>query len=152
MRRAAGDNPAMRAASVVLTLLLSLTACAAQPVVVPAENSGYSEALLERINLYRLEHGLNPLQPDPALARLARGHCTEMFRRQKMTHRHFKDRLAQAGSRLCIENVGWNFISPRQMFDGWRQSRGHNRNLLEDRVSRVGIAEVGRYVTYFACD
>jgi len=142
----------MSAAAIVLVLLLALTACAAPPVPVPAEDSGYSRVLLERINLYRLEHGLNPLRPDPGLARLARGHCTEMFQRRKMNHRHFKDRQAQAGSRLCIENVGWNFISPLQMFDGWRESRGHNRNLLEDRVNRVGIAEIGRYVTYFACD
>jgi uncharacterized protein YkwD len=141
----------MRSATVLL-ILLALTACAAPPVPVPAEDSGYSRALLERINLYRLEHGLNPLRPDTGLARLARGHCTEMFQRQKMNHRHFKDRLAQAGSRLCIENVGWNFVSPLQMFAGWRESRGHNRNLLEDRVNRVGIAEIGRYVTYFACD
>ena len=136
----------------MLILMLALTACAAPPpVVIPAENSDYSQALLERINLYRLEHGLNPLRPDPALARLARNHCAEMFQRRKMHHRHFKERLAQAGSRVCVENVGWNFASPLQLFDGWRQSRGHNRNLLEDRVNRVGVAEVGRYVTYFAC-
>lgn len=141
----------MRSATVLL-ILLALTACAATPVVIPAENRGYSQALFERINLYRLEHGLNPLRPDPGLARLARNHCVEMFQRQKMNHRHFKDRRQQAGSRICIENVGWNFASPLQLFDGWRQSRGHNRNMLEDGVTRVGVAEIGRYVTYFACD
>ena len=143
----------MRSASIMLILiLLALTACAAQPVPVPAENSDYSRALLQQINRYRLEHGLNRLEPDPDLDRLARSHCIDMFQRQKMHHRHFKDRREQAGTRVCVENVGWNFISPLQLFDGWRGSRGHNRNLLEDRINRVGIAEIGRYVTYFACD
>jgi len=142
----------MRSATVLL-ILLALTACAAPPVPVPAEDSGYSRALLEPDQPLPPRARAQPAcGPTPDLARLARGHCTEMFQRQKMNHRHFKDRLAQAGSRLCIENVGWNFVSPLQMFDGWRESRGHNRNLLEDRVNRVGIAEIGRYVTYFACD
>ena len=141
----------MRSATVLL-LLLALTACAARPVPVPAENSGYSQALLHRINRHRLEHGLNPLQADPILARLARNHCIDIFQRQKMHHRHFKDRREQSGSRVCVENVGWNFVSPLRLFDGWRDSRGHNRNLLENRINRVGIAETGRYVTYFACD
>ena len=46
----------------LILILLALTACAAQPVPVPAENSDYSRALLQQINRYRLEHGLEVAQ------------------------------------------------------------------------------------------
>jgi uncharacterized protein YkwD len=47
--------------------------------------------------------------------------------------------------------VGWNHETPQSLFDGWRKSPGHNRNMLERRVSRVGISKAGPYVTFFAC-
>jgi uncharacterized protein YkwD len=35
--------------------------------------------------------------------------------------------------------------------EGWRHSPEHHRNLLEPKVSRMGIAADARYVTFFAC-
>ncbi len=123
----------------------------AQSVILPEEEIGYSRTMLEEINLYRLENGLNPLRLDPLLVGLAKDHSSEMFLRQKVNHRNFNERLEQARSRLCVENVGWNYGSPQNMLSGWRQSRSHNRNLLQEGINRVGIAEIGQYVTFFAC-
>lgn len=135
-----------------LTLVL-LTACITQPVpVIPAEDGSYRQILLERINLYRLENGLNPLQLDPFLSHLAWNHCVAMFAKGRANHRDIDERFAQIDSTLCVENIGWNYGSPLGVFEGWRKSRGHNKNLLKEGINRAGIAEVGKYVTFFACN
>jgi uncharacterized protein YkwD len=142
----------MKSTFFFLMTLLAATACTPKPIPFPEEAPDYySLTLFDRINRYRMTCGLDALQWDSGLARLARDHSINMLRREKSSHRGFDKRHQQAGSRICIENVGWNYPSPLHMFEGWRRSEGHNQNLLNDRVNRVGIAEVGRYVTYFAC-
>lgn len=132
--------------------VLLFTAFLAQAAILPeTEGTEYSQALLQQINLYRLEKGLNQLRHDPILTQLANTHSTEMFRKKTMDHRNFEDRFKRSNSRLCVENVGWNYGSPLKMFDGWHHSTLHNQNMLQEGVSRAGIAEIGEYVTFFAC-
>lgn len=107
--------------------------------------------MLLQINLYRRDNGLNALRSDPILTSLAQTHSAEMYEKKKASHRNFDDRLAQAQSNLCVENIGWNYGSPESMLDGWQRSSGHNQNLLNKEIFRAGIAEIGQYVTFFAC-
>lgn len=111
----------------------------------------YSQKLLQQINLYRRENGLKQLWFDPILLQLAKKHSTEMCRRNMLDHHNFNARFKQAHTHLCVENVGWNYSSPQGMFDGWRLSNIHNQNMLHEEINRVGIAEAGEYVTFFAC-
>ena len=74
-----------------------------------------------------------------------------MFQQKRMSHRNFDERFERSGSRLCVENVGWNYSNPLKQFDAWRHSSGHDENMLKDGVSKAGIAEIGKYVTFFAC-
>lgn len=135
----------------LLIALLSATEGLCRSVAVQKAESGYDLALLEQINRYRLENGLNRMRLDPALGELAREHSGMMFRRRQTNHDNFNARFQQAQSRLCVENVGWNYDTPAQMFEGWRRSSGHNRNMLKEGLNRAGIAETGKYVTFFAC-
>ena len=136
----------------VFAILLALTACTPRPIPWPEEDPDYCRTLLKEINLYRMENSLHPLRLDPLLVQIAGYHSAEMFQKQKANHRNFDDRLEQANSNRCVENVGSGFFSPVSMFEGWRQSGGHNRNMLEQEVIRVGIAETGGYVAFFACN
>jgi len=111
----------------------------------------YGHTLLEQINLYRQDNGLNPLRFDANLNRLAKNHSFEMFRQKMVSHRNFDERFERSGSRLCVENVGWNYSTPLKQFDGWRHSSGHDQNMLKEGITKAGIAEVGNYVTFFAC-
>lgn len=135
----------------LLFALLCSTEGPAQSAALPKEDIGYSQALLAQINRYRRNNGLNPLRLDPKLAKLARKHSVMMFQNQQTSHNNFDARFQQAESRLCVENVGWNYDVPVQLFDGWRRSSGHNRNMLKNGLNRAGIAEIGKYVTFFAC-
>lgn len=111
----------------------------------------YARTLLEQINNYRQVNGLPPLRFDAGLTRLAKNHSFAMFQQKRMSHRNFDERFERSGSRLCVENVGWNYSNPLKQFDAWRHSSGHDENMLKDGVSKAGIAEIGKYVTFFAC-
>lgn len=111
----------------------------------------YARTLLEQINNYRIVNGLPPLRFDDRLNHLAMTHSFAMSRQQRMSHANFNERFERSGSRMCVENVGWNYSTPLKQFDGWRHSAGHNENMLKEGVRYAGIAEVGKYVTFFAC-
>ena len=142
----------MKSKSALLITLLLLTGCYAQSANTPKEDIGYNLALLEQINLYRMEQKLNQLRIDAILTQLAQKHSLTMFQKQKTSHLKFAERFRQVDSLLCVENVGWNYSSPQSLFEDWRRSSDHNQNMLKKELNMVGIAEVGKYVTFFACN
>jgi uncharacterized protein YkwD len=68
-----------------------------------------------------------------------------------LNHDDFPARVRRSGRPLCVENVGWNYPWPEAQFDAWRASPGHDQNMLDPRVDRVGVAVVANYVTLIAC-
>ena len=134
----------------VLWVLLLMLFTGAVPVPVDG-TSLYCRTLLELVNTYRQEHGLNTLRSDAGLNQLARQHSFAMFRQKRISHLSFKDRFERAGSDLCVENVGGNHSNARQQFDAWKRSSAHNQNMLRDSIQKAGVAEIGNYVTFFAC-
>lgn len=138
----------------VLVILVWLVLSAAPPLTRAAQNEGaslYGRTLLEQINLYRQDNGLNPLRFDARLIHLAKTHSFAMSQQKMVSHRNFNERFERSGSRLCVENVGWNYSTPLKQFDAWRQSSGHDQNMLKEGIAKAGIAEIGNYVTFFAC-
>ncbi len=133
-------------------LVVSLLSLPMSARALPAEGIPvYSQTLLEQINLYRQDNGLNPLRFDDNLIRLAKNHSFAMFQQKRIGHAQFDERFERSGSRLCVENVGWNYSTPLQQFDAWRRSSGHDQNMLKEGIYKAGIAEIGKYVTFFAC-
>jgi len=114
--------------------------------------STYEERLLHLINHYRLINRLNPLSADETLYRLAIEHCKDMNDNNSLNHNAFDERFKQYKRMHCVENVGWNSPAPEDQFNGWKNSRGHNANLLDKRIKYAGIAKAGTYVTFFACE
>jgi uncharacterized protein YkwD len=98
---------------------------------------------------------------DP-LAQVARNHSRDMLRRRYFDHRTPEglgpaDRLTRAGIsfRRCEENIFSITGGPTaadklaaEVVDGWMNSRGHRRNMLDADVRRVGVgaAATGRTV------
>jgi uncharacterized protein YkwD len=112
----------------------------------------YETELLHQINLYRTENGLNALTSDRTLIRLARVHSRYMKEKDVLSHDNFENRFRQCRRSSCVENVGWNSSTPRAQLLAWESSKGHNANLLNRKIRSAGIAKVGAYVTFFACD
>jgi uncharacterized protein YkwD len=77
-----------------------------------------------------------------------------MKRAGRLSHDGFKTRFRAAqksGVTGCVENVGWNYPTPAGQFEGWQGSEGHNRNMLDPKITGAGVARAGTYVTFFAC-
>jgi len=112
----------------------------------------YEEKLLHTINQYRDRHDTPPLIFDRTLHILAEDHSHYMRGSDKLSHTNFEDRYKQCKRNICVENVGWNYMTPEDQFEAWRESKGHNINMLNTQIRRAGISKVGPYVTFFACD
>ncbi len=132
-------------------LTRSLTAAGAQ--VDPA-------AAASLFNDYRRANGLGPLSVDPVLQRVALAHAREMAGRQKVGHDvgsgQLDVRVGRAGYAYArvAENVAAGYHSLAEAFSGWRDSRDHNRNMLNPDVTQMGIAIAqapgSKYKVYWA--
>jgi uncharacterized protein YkwD len=116
-----------------------------------SKHADYPQRLTALVNQYRASHGLPALIVDATVAGLAREHSAAMAKAGQMNHNGFPSRVRRSGLAMCVENVGWNNRSPDEQFDRWRASPGHNRNMLDPRVTRMGVGTVADYVTMIAC-
>lgn len=135
----------------LLTLLATLALAATPSTAAVAVEDGFTRHLADRINDYRRHHGLAPLVLSDELSGLAAEHSSAMATSRALSHQGFRDRRQRTDSRICVENVAHNFPTPETLLEGWRRSAAHHRNLLEPKVERMGLAAIGRYVTFFAC-
>jgi uncharacterized protein YkwD len=117
----------------------------------PGANDAYVRNLATLVNDYRQQNGLERLNYADDLTAIAGEHSVNMAEQGQLSHDGFRSRFQRASSKICVENVGRNFPTPEALLDGWRLSPAHHRNLLEAKVSRMGIAATARYVTFFAC-
>lgn len=111
----------------------------------------FARQLAGLLNQYRASQGRPALAIDANIAGLAREHSAAMAKAKQLNHDDFPSRVRRSGYAMCVENVGWNYRSPEGQFEGWRASPGHDHNMLDGRVDRVGIGVVANYVTMIAC-
>jgi len=107
---------------------------------------------LELLNLHNRARALdcsgndcNPLQIDPDLRAAAMDHAAWMAKHMKLSHeanggvtarieRHGKTKWHTWG-----ENIAYGQSTPEEVFDGWMDSRGHRKNILNPRFQSVGF-------------
>lgn len=112
----------------------------------------YEMKLFQCINQYRASNGLAALTVDNTLQGLAKSHSRQMDGENCLSHDGFHDRFAKCGRSRCVENVGWNSPTPEDQLSAWKNSEGHNSNLLNKKIRFAGISKIGAFVTFFACD
>lgn len=132
-------------------LALALLASTNNASAATDEPDGYAAQLGNLINDYRTQRGLPTIALAAPLSALAREHAMRMAREHRLSHDGFQERFAKARSPTCVENVGETHGGPEVEFDAWRKSPVHDRNLLDSRITRMGIAIEGRYAAFFAC-
>ncbi|WP_084704877.1 CAP domain-containing protein [Beijerinckia mobilis] len=111
------------------------------------------------ISSYRMAHGLTPVRLDPRLQAFARDQAEAMARADHLSHeiaaplaaRLAKINLAKA---TAVENVSAGYATTPAVFAGWCHSPGHDANLRDPAMRRMGIgaaeAPGTRYRTYWA--
>ena len=104
--------------------------------------------LFEALNRERTAQSLSALQWDNALFKAARRHALLMLNLNRLEHQfpsesNLEGRLAEAGARFGViaENIAIG-PNPPVIHAGWMDSPGHRKNILDPRLTSVGIAAV----------
>jgi uncharacterized protein YkwD len=104
-----------------------------------------ANAAQSMISGYRANNGLGAVTLDPELMRLAGEQARTMAARDKLDHdagRPFQDRIQKSGfdAAVAVENIGAGYHTLAEAFSGWRDSPPHRANMLNQNVTRMGIA------------
>lgn len=101
------------------------------------------------INDYRLSKGLKPVALSVELTKAAKVHCRDLAKWDRISHfgsdgSNPSDRVQRTGynARLTAENVGTGQLNFEEVLKGWKESPGHNKNLLMRDAEHMGIALV----------
>lgn len=107
------------------------------------------EIARDLINQYRHDHGLKPLKLNPKLTEAAKEHSRDLSKWDRISHYGSDgsnpwDRVKRTGynAKLAAENVGTGQISFDEVLKGWKESPGHNKNLLLSDAHDMGLALV----------
>ena len=116
----------------------------------------HAEQARDLINAYRKQKGLKPVTLNAELTTAAKAHARDLAKWDRISHYGSDgsnpwDRVKRAGynARVAAENVGTGQISIEEVFKGWQESPGHNKNLLMPDVEHIGIALVQEPKTEF---
>lgn len=108
-----------------------------------------AEMARDLVNSYRKEKGLKPLRLSPELTEAAKLHSRDLSKWDRISHYGSDgsnpwDRVKRTGykARLAAENVGTGQIDFNEVMRGWKDSPGHNKNLLMADADHMGIALV----------
>lgn len=101
------------------------------------------------INKYRRERGLKPLSLNPQLSEAAKTHSRDLAKWDRISHYGSDgsnpwDRVKRTGynAKVAAENVGTGQIDFSEVLKGWKDSPGHNKNLLLTDANEMGLALV----------
>ncbi len=105
-----------------------------------------AEKARDIVNQYRRDKGLKPLKINAELTEAAKAHSRDLAKWDRISHYGSDgsnpwDRVKRAGynARLAAENVGTGQASIDEVFKGWKESPGHNKNLLLGDATHLGI-------------
>jgi uncharacterized protein YkwD len=104
--------------------------------------SSSETSLFRTLNAVRTARGLAPLRVDIRLVRAARGHSTDMMRRQYFAHGSVARRALAAGARgpRFGEDLAWGVgVTAQWVVDKWLASPSHRAVMLRPGFRRVGI-------------
>ena len=106
-----------------------------------------ANAAQSMISGYRGNNGLGAVSLDPELMRLAAEQARVMAARDKLDHdagKPFQERIRKSGfdAAVAVENIGAGYHTLAEAFSGWRDSPPHRTNMLNAKVTRIGIAAV----------
>lgn len=108
------------------------------------------------INQYRRDNKLKPLKLNAELTEAAKAHSRDLSKWDRISHYGSDgsnpwDRVKRTGykARLAAENVGTGQIDFNEVMRGWKDSPGHNKNLLLKDATEMGLALVQDSKTEF---
>ena len=132
----------------VVLLMLCTGLASAQAKKAATKISEVEQAVIDATNAERKAKKLEPLKMNPQLMDAARAHAANMAKQDKLAHEldgeNVDKRAVKAGYRYrrIGENVAWNQKDAAQVLEGWMNSEGHRKNILNDQFAEIGVAAV----------
>ncbi len=156
-------------------ILLTLNAFAQNPSGkenIPTSSKEFEMEMVKLINDFRKKNNLNELVWNESLARAARYHASDMQKddyfeheshdrvggRLKKTLKTFDRVRLFADKNLFInsENIGAGQNSAKEMFEDWKNSAGHRKNMLNPTSIYIAVGyvfiEKDEYQHYWVMD
>jgi uncharacterized protein YkwD len=135
-----------------LASCLMVLACGARAADIPA----VERAIVEATNRFRVEQGVGDVRSDSTLDRTARDFAEFLARTDRFDHeadgRTPALRARAQGYDYCLvsENIAYQYNSrgfttaalAQALVQGWKDSPGHRRNMLDARALDTGVAVV----------
>ncbi|MGI5836343.1 MAG: CAP domain-containing protein [Chloroflexota bacterium] len=132
--------------SLVVAISLFATFAVGNVAAAVAPLSEQELSLLNHLNAERMNHGMAPLELDPALLELARGRCFDM------AHRNYFSHVTPDGTtvfdqmnawrlpyRLAGENISMGYYDGGAAHWGFMHSPSHRGNMLNPGFNKVGV-------------
>jgi uncharacterized protein YkwD len=123
--------------------------------VTPDMNSTNEKEIFDITNSYRLKNGLTALRWNEALALIARSHDRDMEEHNFFDHKSPTtgldpfQRMAKAGIEFSVaaENIAEGQVDAVDVTEGWMDSKGHRKNILNGELKTMGVGSVGDFYT-----
>lgn len=112
----------------------------------------YRPALLALINQYRAANGAGSLTLSTCLTEAAQTHSEWMKETGNFSHTgkggsSHQARCSDAGCTCSAENIYSGGMAPDDAFKAWKNSPGHNANMLNPAFTEIGIGMEGGLAT-----
>jgi uncharacterized protein YkwD len=106
----------------------------------------YITEVFNLVNQHRQANNVGPLTYDDKLEAAIEGHCHHMATHDFFSHSApessisaFTARASLCGTSASGENIAAGQGSPADVMSSWKNSPGHNANMLNGGFSRIGI-------------
>ena len=114
-----------------------------------AAKGDWQRQVLERVNNFRSQYGLQALSLDARLSQAAQAHAGDMARGDYFDHvapdgSSAGERAQRFGYpwRRIRENIAAGQATPREVVEGWIKSSSHRSAMLDSRVEEAGIGYI----------
>lgn len=139
---------------VVLLLALGPAVVVASPAAQASTPSRatiarYEVGLVHEINVQRARHHRGRLVGASCPDRYAEGWAPHLARTGRFYHRSMRTILRGCRAHVAAENLARGNASAKAIVAAWMASPGHRRNILDRRLTKIGVAAVwsrGRYI------
>ena len=163
----------VRAVGIVLITFVFALLLLTSVLAVPAQAVHYTDtelAFVQLLNQYRVQNGLQPLLISDKISEASDRHGSDMGKYQFFDHYTQAsdwfangaspwDRMAASGYTYNTykgENIAAGYSTAEAVFNGWKNSSGHNANMLNGKFKVLGVSLVvvvgSPYLSYWTTD
>lgn len=154
--------------SIFLMILFTVSGCSKADIFGGSDkgNSGASSScgemnspsceMFKAVNSYRQSQGHSPLAINSRCIRMAQDHAVDMVERDFFSHESPNETFGQRANRYQLsyyvgENIAMGSDSVQSVLSMWKNSSGHNANMLNAGYASTGLGYYqGRWVQCFS--